>query len=362
LAAVKKVNLMAHKKVAVLVAGSWGTALARVLADNGNVVKLWTRNSSQAEQINRERRNEKYLPGAILPEEITATMDIADAVSDAEAVLFVAPSSAMRDVARQAALFLHKDTLVIHATKGFETDSLKRMSTVLAEELERTEDRIVVLSGPSHAEEVINRLPTTIVVASKESVCAEAAQDLFMNDAYFRVYTNPDLIGVETAGAIKNIIALGSGLSDGLGFGDNAKAALITRGLAEIARLGAAMGANPLTFAGLAGVGDLIVTCTSTHSRNWRAGSMLAQGIPLEDVLERMGMVVEGVRTTKAAHRLASIHGVEMPITAQLNAVLFEGLSPEQAVGALMGRVRTHEIEEIASASRDKWLNPNPGL
>ncbi|MCD9021221.1 NAD(P)H-dependent glycerol-3-phosphate dehydrogenase [Cohnella silvisoli] len=353
---------MAHKKVAVLVAGSWGTALARVLADNGNSVKLWTRNPVQAEQINRERRNEKFLPGAILPEGITATTDIADAVSDAEAVLFVAPSSAMRDVARQAAPYLHKNTLVIHATKGFEIETLKRMSTVLAEELGRPEDGIVVLSGPSHAEEVINRHPTTIVVASKDMACAEAAQDLFMNDAYFRVYTNPDVIGVETAGAIKNIIALGAGLSDGLGFGDNAKAALITRGLAEIARLGAAMGANPLTFAGLAGVGDLIVTCTSKHSRNWRAGSMLAQGLPLEEVLERMGMVVEGVRTTKAAHVLASKHGVEMPITDQLYEVLFEGLSPEQAVGALMGRVRTHEIEEIASASRDKWLNPKPGL
>jgi glycerol-3-phosphate dehydrogenase (NAD(P)+) len=359
--AIKRVSLMVHKKVAVLVAGSWGTALARVLADNGNIVKLWTRNSAQANLINRERRNEKFLPGAILPEGITATSDMSEAVTDAEAVLFVAPSSAMREVARQAASYLHKEAMVIHATKGFETDTLKRMSTVLAEELRREEDRIVVLSGPSHAEEVIDRHPTTIVVASKETACAEAAQDLFMNDAYFRVYTNPDVVGVETAGAIKNIIALGAGLSDGLGFGDNAKAALITRGLAEIARLGAAMGANPLTFAGLAGVGDLIVTCTSKHSRNWRAGSMLAQGLPLEEVLERMGMVVEGVRTTKAAHMLASMHGVEMPITDQLYAVLFEGFSPEQAVGALMGRVRTHEIEEIAAASRNKWLNPKPG-
>ncbi|WP_256757273.1 NAD(P)H-dependent glycerol-3-phosphate dehydrogenase [Cohnella sp. WQ 127256] len=347
---------MEHKKVAVIVAGSWGTALSRVLADNGHLVKLWTRNEAQADQINVERRNEKFLPGAILPEGITATTDMAEAVKDAEAVLFVAPSSAMRDVARQVAKYIHKDALVIHATKGFESESLKRMSTVLAEELHLPEEQIVVLSGPSHAEEVINRHPTTVVVASEQLSCAEAAQDLFMNDAYFRVYTNPDVIGVETAGAIKNIIALGAGLSDGLGFGDNAKAALITRGLAEIARLGAAMGANPLTFAGLAGVGDLIVTCTSQHSRNWRAGSMLAQGLPLNEVLERMGMVVEGVRTTKAAHVLSDQYHVEMPITDQLYAVLFEGLSPEKAVGALMGRVRTHEIEEIASASREEWL------
>jgi glycerol-3-phosphate dehydrogenase (NAD(P)+) len=348
---------MTHKKVAVLVAGSWGTALARVLADNGNDVMLWTRNVDQADQINRERRNVKFLPDAVLPDGITATTHMSLAISDAEVVLFVAPSSAMRDVARQAAPYIAKDALIIHATKGFESDTLKRMSTVLAEELNRSEGQIVVLSGPSHAEEVINRHPTTVVVASSETACAQAAQDLFMNDAYFRVYTNPDVIGVETAGAIKNIIALGAGLSDGLGFGDNAKAALITRGLAEIARLGTAMGANPLTFAGLAGVGDLIVTCTSQHSRNWRAGSMLAQGLPLAEVLERMGMVVEGVRTTKSAHILANQYDVEMPITEQLNAVLFEGLSPEKAVGTLMGRVRTHEIEEIASASRDKWLN-----
>lgn len=347
---------MVHRKVAVLVAGSWGTALSRVLADNGLAVALWTRNAVQAEEINVERRNSKYLPDAVLPEGIRATTDIADAVTGAEAVLIVAPSAAMRGVAKLAAPHMAPDTLVIHATKGFETDSLKRMSTVIAEEIGQPESRIVVLSGPSHAEEVINRQPTTVVVASGDLTRAEAAQDLFMNDAYFRVYTNPDLIGVETAGAIKNIIALGAGLSDGLGFGDNAKAALITRGLAEIARLGAAMGANPLTFAGLAGVGDLIVTCTSQHSRNWRAGSMLAQGLPLDEVLEKMGMVVEGVRTTKAAHTLAASHGVEMPITSQLYAVLFDGKAPSKAVGALMGRERTHEIEEIAAASRTKWL------
>jgi len=343
---------MALKKVAVLVAGSWGTALARVLADNGHRVLLWTRNPAQADEINRLRRNEKFLPGAEIPEGIAATTDMAEAVQDAVAVLFVSPSSAMRDVARQAAGYIREDALVIHATKGFETDSLKRMSTVLSEELGRSEQHIVVLSGPSHAEEVIRRHPTTIVVAAKEIACAEAAQDLFMNSSYFRVYTNPDSVGVETAGAIKNIIALGAGLSDGLGYGDNAKAALITRGLAEIARLGEAMGANTLTFAGLAGVGDLIVTCTSQHSRNWRAGSMLAQGLPLDEVLERMGMVVEGVRTTKSAYVLARRHGVEMPITDQLYAVLFEGRPPGQAVEALMGRVKTHEIEEVASEVR----------
>ncbi|MBB6735774.1 NAD(P)H-dependent glycerol-3-phosphate dehydrogenase [Cohnella zeiphila] len=336
---------MERNTVAVLVAGSWGTALARVLADNGRRVALWTRNSAQAEEINTNRTNARFLPNASLPEGITATTDMEAALAGAEAAVFVAPSGSMREVARQAAKHVKSDALIVHATKGFESETLKRMSVVLAEELGRPEERIVVLSGPSHAEEVIDRHPTTVVVASGSMDAAEAAQDLFMNESYFRVYTNPDVVGVETAGAIKNIIALGAGLTDGLGFGDNAKAALITRGLAEIGRLGAAMGANPLTFAGLAGVGDLIVTCTSRHSRNWRAGSMLASGLRLDEVLDRMGMVVEGVRTTKAARELATRYEVEMPITSELFKVLFEDKDPSGAVGALMGRVRTHEIE-----------------
>lgn len=342
---------MASKRAAVLVAGSWGTALARVLADNGHAVALWTRNAAQAEEINVHRRNARFLPDAELPAGIRAYTDMKEALAGADMVLFAPPSAAMRDVAKLALPDLPAHALVVHATKGYESDSLKRMSAVLAETLGREESRIVCLSGPSHAEEVIDRHPTTVVVASPDQECARAAQDFFMNEAYFRVYTNPDLIGVETSGSVKNIIALGAGLSDGLGFGDNAKAALITRGLAEIARLGIAMGANPMTFAGLAGVGDLVVTCTSRHSRNWRAGSMLAQGLPLEEVLARMGMVVEGVRTTESAYRLSQMHGVEMPITAQLHAVLFENKSPRQAVLDLMGRDRTHEIE----------LAPNPG-
>lgn len=339
---------MAHKRTAVLVAGSWGTALARVLADNGHEVTLWTRNQAQAEEINVQRRNNRFLPEVRLPSNIRATTDLSEALSGAKLALFAAPSSAMREVARMAAPHLAADAVVVHAAKGFERKTLKRMSTVLAEELGREENAIVCLSGPSHAEEVIDRQPTTVVVASPELDNAYIAQDLFMNDAYFRVYTNPDLIGVETSGSVKNIIALGAGLSDGLGFGDNAKAALITRGLAEIARLGTAMGANPLTFAGLAGVGDLVVTCTSRHSRNWRAGSMLAQGLALEDVLQQMGMVVEGIRTTESAYALARKYNVEMPITAQLHEVLFHGKEPKQAVLDLMGRDRTHELAQAS--------------
>jgi glycerol-3-phosphate dehydrogenase (NAD(P)+) len=343
-------------KISVLVAGSWGTALASVLADNENEVTLWSRNTEQVNEINLLHTNSRFLGEARLSNRIRATNSLQEAVEGADAIVIVVTSSGMREVAAGIRPFLHQGTLLMHATKGFETGSLKRMTEVIAQELpDHPEDRIVVLSGPSHAEEVIRQCLTTVVVAAKDLAAAEAAQDLFIN-SYFRVYTNPDVVGVEVCGALKNIIALGAGLSDGLGFGDNAKAALITRGLAEIARLGHAMGANPLTFAGLAGIGDLVVTCTSKHSRNWRAGYMLAQGDSLEKVLEQMGMVVEGVKTTKAAYELSRRFDVSMPITDELYQVLFAGKSPKTAVEHLMGRVRKHEIEEVADASATKWL------
>ncbi|TCZ81227.1 NAD(P)H-dependent glycerol-3-phosphate dehydrogenase [Paenibacillus albiflavus] len=346
-----------NKKVAVIVAGSWGTALASVLADNDIDVVLWSRREEQVKEINDHHTNEHFLPGAKLPERIVATTSLEDAVKDAVAVLLVVPSSGMREVTRKLQPYIKPDMLIIHATKGFEAESLKRMTQVISEELPQIDSKkIVVLSGPSHAEEVILHNPTTVVVASEDMNSAEDAQDLFIN-SYFRVYTNPDVIGVEVAGALKNIIALGAGLSDGLGFGDNAKAALMTRGIAEIARLGAEMGASPLTFAGLSGVGDLIVTCTSVHSRNWRAGSMLAKGLPLESVLHDMGMVVEGVKTTKAAATLAAEYNVTMPITTELYAVLFNNKPPKQAVEALMGRVRTNELEEVAQQDKTDWIH-----
>jgi glycerol-3-phosphate dehydrogenase (NAD(P)+) len=348
---------MNGKKTAVLVAGSWGTALASVLADNGHEVWLWTRHPDQADEINTLHTNTRFLKDTVLSERIRATVRMEEAVIGADAVVMVSPSAGVREVTRQIRPFLNPDALLIHATKGFEMDTLKRMTDVIAEELpDYDSGRIVVLSGPSHAEEVIVRCPTTVVVASKREEAAEAAQDLFIN-SYFRVYTNPDVTGVEVSGALKNIIALGAGMSDGLTFGDNAKAALMTRGLAEIGRLGIAMGANPLTFAGLAGFGDLVVTCTSRHSRNWRAGFMLGQGKPLSEVLEQMGMVVEGVKTTKAAYELSRRLEVRMPITEVLYQVLFEGKDPQQAVEDLMGRVRTHEIEEIAQSAAVKWMS-----
>ncbi|MNH78087.1 Glycerol-3-phosphate dehydrogenase [NAD(P)+] [compost metagenome] len=341
-------------KAAVLVAGSWGTALASVLADKGIQVSLWTRNEKQMEEINQEHKNERFLPGVSLSTNIHATTDMKEAVSGAQAVIMVAPSSAVREVSRQLKQYWTEDMLVVHATKGFETETLKRISTVIAEELGCKEGHIVVLSGPSHAEEVVKRCPTTVVVASLEEEQAKRAQDLFMN-SFFRVYTNRDMVGVELAGALKNIIALGAGMSDGLGFGDNAKAALLTRGLAEITRIGVEMGANPLTFSGLAGIGDLVVTATSQHSRNWRAGSLLGQGKPLQEVLASMGMVVEGIRTTKAAHTVSEKYGVQMPIATQLYHVLFEDMPAKTAVEALMGRDRKTEMEVMSQETWEQW-------
>ncbi|NGQ94590.1 NAD(P)H-dependent glycerol-3-phosphate dehydrogenase [Brevibacillus sp. SYP-B805] len=334
-------------QVAVIGAGTWGTALASVCADNAHQVTLWVRDPRAAEEIQTTRANEKYLPGVTLSPAIAATSDLTEAVSGRKAVILALPSHAMREVVRRLADLLEPDVLLIHATKGFELESLKRMSEVIREEVPAAiGERLAVLTGPSHAEEVILRSPTTVVVASDCEKSMLAAQDLLMTP-YFRVYTNADMIGAEIAGALKNIIALGAGLSDGLGFGDNAKAALLTRGLAEITRLGIKLGASPMTFLGLAGVGDLIVTCTSKHSRNWRAGYMLGQGMPLDDVLRQMGMVVEGVRTTHAAEKLARREGVDMPITRTIYGILFEGKSPRQGVEELMGRDRRFEMGDL---------------
>ncbi|MEX2460973.1 MAG: NAD(P)H-dependent glycerol-3-phosphate dehydrogenase [Paenibacillaceae bacterium] len=344
---------MPVKKVAVLVAGSWGTALASLLAEIHPEVMVWSRNASEVDDMNQTHMNRRFFKEVTLSAKLKATLSMEEAVHGAEAIILAAPSAAMRGICSLLRPLLTesqmKETLIVHVAKGFEAETMKRMTTVIAEELpEYDANKLVVLSGPSHAEEVILQCPTTVVVASGDVQAAEAAQDLFIN-AYFRVYTNPDVIGVEVGGALKNIIALGAGLTEGLGFGDNAKAALITRGLAEITRLGVKMGANPLTFAGLAGIGDLVVTCTSKHSRNWRAGFMLGQGKALSEVLESMGMVVEGVKTTKAAYKLSRQYDVSMPITDALYQVLFTGKAPKEAVGDLMGRVKTHEIEEVAS-------------
>lgn len=335
------------KSIAVIGAGSWGTGLAIVLSNNGYKVEMYTRFEEQKNEINQTRTNKMFLPEIVIPENITASDDLIEIVKNKKYILLVVPSHAMRETVKSIYPYITKNTILIHATKGLELDTHLRMSEVIHEEAQELPmGNIVVLSGPSHAEEVSKQLPTTVVAASKELNVAEEVQGIFMNND-FRVYTNKDIVGTEIAGSLKNIIALGAGLTDGLEFGDNAKAALMTRGLTEISRLGIKMGANPLTFSGLTGVGDLVVTCTSKHSRNWRAGYKLGQGKSLEVILEEMGMVVEGVKTTKAAYELAKIHQVEMPITNELYKVLFEGKDAKDAVEELMGRVRKHEMEWI---------------
>jgi glycerol-3-phosphate dehydrogenase (NAD(P)+) len=284
------------EKVVVLGAGSWGTALSIVLAEKGHDCLIWSHREDQAQEIDRNHTNRKYLPGTLLPDTIKATSSLMKAASHANIIVMAVPTKGIREVCRNIKEFIKEPVLFVHVSKGIEPDSLKRISEMIKKNSEMIEE-IVVLSGPI-SEEVILKHPTTVTVACEQIKYAEKVQDLFMH-GYFRVYTNSDVIGVEMGGALKNIIALAAGITDGLGYGDNAKAALITRGLAEIARLGTKMGANPLTFSGLTGIGDLIVTCTSVHSRNWRAGNLLGKGMKLEEVLEQMGMVVEGVRTTK---------------------------------------------------------------
>jgi len=332
------------KKVSVIGAGSWGTALAFVLAENGYDVFLHSHNAEIISDINERHRNFKYLKDAPLPENIRCFSDYETVLKDSRFVVFVVPSHAMREVVKKAAPFLDENALIVHASKGIEINTLKSMSEVLKEELPVSyADKIVVFSGPSHAEEVVKRMPTAITASCYNVHYAKEVQKLFMNH-YLRVYTNNDVIGVELGGSLKNIIALAAGLSDGLGYGDNAKAALLTRGLSEIARLGIRLGANPMTFSGLAGIGDLIVTGTSVHSRNWKTGNLLAKGHTLDEALSSLGMVAEGVKTTKAAHLLSDKLQIELPITNQLYGILFLGKEPKEAVKELMERNMTDEF------------------
>lgn len=340
-------------KVAVLGAGSWGTALAIVLADNNHDVRLWTHRKEQAEAINTTHKNEQYLE-IMIPDAIHATGDMKEAVSDCDAIVIVVPTKAIRSICNQLKGIVDRNTTIIHASKGIEPGTLKRVSEMIDEELaDYPYEDVVVLSGPSHAEEVAKRQPTTVTVSSINEEKARIAQDLFINNV-FRVYTSKDIVGIELGGALKNIIALGAGISDGLGYGDNAKSALMTRGLAEITRLGTTLGANPLTFLGLPGVGDLVVTCTSVHSRNWRAGNLLGRGHSLDDVLSQMGMVVEGVRTTKAAYQLSEQQDIEMPITKGLYEILFNDKAPKEVVEHLMNRDKREEMDDYASLLKNR--------
>ena len=299
----------------------------------------------QIDEINEKHTNSRYFKDIVLDEQIKGYKNLTEALEGVDAVLFVVPTKVTRLVAKQVAAVLDHKVVVMHASKGLEPDTHERLSTILEEEIPaELRSEIVVVSGPSHAEETIVRDITLISAASKDLDAAKYVQNLFSN-RYFRLYTNNDVIGVETAGALKNIIAVGAGALHGLGYGDNAKAAIIARGLTEITRLGVAMGANPLTYSGLSGVGDLIVTGTSIHSRNWRAGDALGRGEKLEDIERNMGMVIEGISTTKAAYELAQELGVYMPITNAIYSVIYQGASIDEAIKGIMSGEFRHENE-----------------
>lgn len=328
---------MSGQSVAVLGAGSWGTALADVLVRNGHDVRLWARDAAHAAAMRDTGTNERYLPGIELGRPLTVTSDLAEAVEDTGFVLSVCPSHAVREVLGHAAPHLG-DQILVSASKGIEIGTHRRMSEVIVETLgEGAGSRTVVLSGPSFAEELLRRLPTAVVAASRREAHALAVQSLFRN-GYFRVYTQPDVDGVELGGALKNVIALAAGISDGLELGSNARAALINRGLAEMARLARHFGARETTLGGLAGLGDLVLTCTGRLSRNRSAGLAIGAGRRLSDVVGEMDQVVEGVRTARAAYELSRDLEVEMPITSGVYSILYEDVAPREALARLMAR------------------------
>ncbi|MCW3096448.1 MAG: glycerol 3-phosphate dehydrogenase [Chthonomonadaceae bacterium] len=327
-------------QITVLGAGSWGTALAALLAANGHAVRLWAREERLVEALWTAHENARYLPGVALSPRIQPTSDRAEAVAEADVVVFAVPSGALRQVAEEFAPYLAPDVLLLSASKGLEDGTGLRMSQVLAATLPNAEARTVVLSGPNLAVEMARGVPTASVAASIAPEAAATIQHLFtfQSPPTFRVYTSGDVIGVELGGAIKNVIAIGAGVCDGLGFGDNAKAALMTRGLSEAVRLGRAQGADEATFLGLSGVGDLIATGASSLSRNYRVGKALGQGRSLFDTLAELGQVAEGVPTTRALCELAARSHIEMPLCSALNAVLFENRSAPEMIHELMLR------------------------
>ncbi len=328
------------KTIGVIGAGSWGTALAITLSNKGHNVKICDVNAEHLAEMRANRENVRYLPGIKFCDRLHIVDDAQEALEGADVALFSAPAQHFRSAFEGALPYLTDDMVVVNVAKGIEQGTLMRLSEI-AYAL-KPDVKYVVLSGPSHAEEVGKALPTTVAVASKEMELAEYVQDVFMTDR-FRVYTNDDVCGVELGGALKNIIALGAGISDGIGFGDNAKAALMTRGITEMCRLGVKLGADIATFSGLTGIGDLIVTCTSMHSRNRRCGIMIGEGIKPSEAVEKVGMVVEGMFTAEAAYELAKRVGVEMPITECIYECINERISAKDAVDMLMGRDKKNE-------------------
>ena len=325
-------------KITVFGTGSFGTALANVLAENGHSVLMWGKNENTVDEINQSHQNKRYLKDVTLNETIKATSQLEQAVNFSDIFLIALPTKAIRNVVTEIDQHIKTKKTFIHVAKGIENETFKRVSEMIEDSVSKNhKNGVGVLSGPSHAEEVVIKQPTTVAASSKDEHISKLIQDLFMND-YLRVYTNNDLIGVELGGALKNIIAVASGIVAGMGYGDNAKAALMTRGLAEISRLGEKLGADPMTFLGLGGIGDLIVTCTSTHSRNYTLGYKLGKGKTTEEALNEMNMVVEGIYTTNSVYQ-----NVDMPITNALYKVLFEDKPVKDSVKDLMGRDKKAE-------------------
>lgn len=342
------------KKIGILGAGTWGVALARLLERNGHGVTVWSKFPQEVEALSTNRVHPN-LPGLAISRDITFTSDMAQACRDKDILLFAVPSVFVRSTAELAAPFIPDGQVIVDVAKGIEPDTLLTMTEVIRDEVNRdgrhADVKLVALSGPTHAEEVALDMPTSIVSACEDAEVAELVQDAFMNSC-MRTYTNGDVLGVELCGALKNIVALAAGISTGLGYGDNAKAALITRGMAEITRLGLAMGCSEQTFYGLAGIGDLIVTATSPHSRNNRCGMLLGQGMKPEDAIREVGMVVEGVNALPAAMQLADRHGIDMPIVRGVNAVVTGQMTPAQMGLALMTRDKTPEVNQSEMNAR----------
>ena len=322
-------------KVSVLGAGSWGTALSLLLCKNGHEVTLWSALEDEVRMLCEKREHESKLPGVRLPEDMKITADLEDSLQDPDVAVLAVPSPFTRSTAHRMAPFVKKGQIIVNVAKGVEEHTLMTLSEIISEEIPQAD--VCVLSGPSHAEEVGKGLPTTCVVSAEKRETAEYLQGIFMSPV-FRVYTTPDILGVELGGALKNVIALAAGTADGLGYGDNTKAALITRGIAEISRLGTKMGARAETFYGLSGIGDLIVTCASVHSRNRKAGYLMGKGYTMQEAMDEVKMVVEGVYSARAAKSLAEKYQVEMPIIEEVNKVLFEDKPAADAVRDLMLR------------------------
>ncbi|WP_338953930.1 NAD(P)H-dependent glycerol-3-phosphate dehydrogenase [Fusobacterium nucleatum] len=331
-------------KISVIGSGGWGIALTILLYKNGHDLTIWSFDKREAEELKTTRENKTKLPNILIPEDIKVTDDLKEAVDNKDVLILAVPSKAIRSVSKSLKDIIKDNQIIINVAKGLEEDTLKTMTDIIEEELKGKNPQVAVLSGPSHAEEVGKGIPTTCVVSAHNKELTLYLQNIFMNPS-FRVYTSPDMLGVEIGGALKNVIALAAGIADGLNYGDNTKAALITRGIKEISLLGVAMGGEQSTFYGLTGLGDLIVTCASMHSRNRRAGILLGQGKTLDEAIKEVNMVVEGVYSAKSALMAAKKYNVEIPIIEQVNAVLFENKNAAEAVNELMIRDKKLEIQ-----------------